>query len=132
VHPAAIAVPIGQGHTSYGRYAKDRGANTWQLLSAGRMTAAIKVSRTGGQRELISPLFSPDMRDRPIVETMTFAEFQKGVAPPPWEELYPQPWEIYPPVEYPVREWGMTIDLNACTDAARASRPVTLKIMFPS
>jgi molybdopterin-containing oxidoreductase family iron-sulfur binding subunit len=64
---------------------------------------------------LISPLFTDDMRDRPIVETMSLQEFQKGAQPPPWEEPYPEPYEAYAPIEYPVHQWGMTIDLNACT-----------------
>ncbi len=115
VHPGAIAVPLGQGHTSYGRYARDRGANPWPVLPRDRLAVSVKASRTGRRRELVSPLFSDDMRDRPIVETMSLAEFQKGIQPPPWEEPYPEPYETYPPVNYPVHEWGMTIDLNACT-----------------
>ncbi|HKD68503.1 MAG TPA: molybdopterin dinucleotide binding domain-containing protein [Candidatus Binataceae bacterium] len=115
VHPDVIAVPIGQGHTSYGRYAKDRGANTWQALPPDRTTIPIKASPTGQRRELISPLFSADMLDRPLVETMSLADYQKGATPPAWEEPYPEPYETYPAIEYPVHEWGMTIDLNACT-----------------
>jgi anaerobic selenocysteine-containing dehydrogenase/Fe-S-cluster-containing dehydrogenase component len=115
VHPEAIAVPIGQGHMSYGRYARGRGANPWPALPPSRVTVAIKVSRTGRQRELVTPAGSSDMRGRPLVETMTLAQFQKGTQPEPWEEPFPEPYETYPPVEYPKHEWGMTIDLNSCT-----------------
>ena len=115
VHPEALAVPIGQGHTSYGRYAKGRGANPWPLLPADRMTVAVKASRVGTQRELITPIGSSNMLGRPIVEVMTLEQFQKGIAPPPWEEPFPEPYETYPPIEYPKHEWGMTIDLNSCT-----------------
>ena len=33
IMPDVVAMPIGQGHTEYGRYAKDRGANPIQILS---------------------------------------------------------------------------------------------------
>ncbi len=115
VHPGALAVPIGQGHTSYGRYAKGRGANPWPMLVADSMTVPVKAIRTGAQRELVTPLGSSDMRGRPIVEVMSLDEFQKGVKPAPWEEPFPEPYETYPPINYPEHEWGMTIDLNSCT-----------------
>jgi anaerobic selenocysteine-containing dehydrogenase/Fe-S-cluster-containing dehydrogenase component len=115
VHPAVVAVPIGQGHTSYGRYARGRGANTWSVLAPSRLTAPIKLSRGLGQRELVSPTYNEPMLNRPIVKTMTLTEFERNTKPPPWEEPYEEPWELYPPVPYPVHEWGMTIDLNACT-----------------
>src|SRR2546427_6510020 len=34
VRPDVLAVPTGQGHTAYGRYAKDRSANPFELLGA--------------------------------------------------------------------------------------------------
>jgi len=33
IHPEAVAVPLGQGHTEYGRYAKDRGVNPLKILN---------------------------------------------------------------------------------------------------
>ncbi len=33
LRPDAVAMPIGQGHTAYGRYAKDRGANPLAILA---------------------------------------------------------------------------------------------------
>ncbi len=34
VHPDVVAVPMGQGHTEYGRYAKDRGVNPLKIVSS--------------------------------------------------------------------------------------------------
>lgn len=33
IRPDVVAMPIGQGHTQYGRYAKDRGANPLQIIA---------------------------------------------------------------------------------------------------
>lgn len=33
IHPDAVAVPVGQGHTEYGRYAKGRGVNSMKILN---------------------------------------------------------------------------------------------------
>ena len=32
IHPRVVAIPLGQGHTSFGRYAKDRGANPIDIV----------------------------------------------------------------------------------------------------
>jgi molybdopterin-containing oxidoreductase family iron-sulfur binding subunit len=34
VRPDVLAMPIGQGHTQYGRYASGRGANAFEILAA--------------------------------------------------------------------------------------------------
>ena len=34
IHPDAVAIPLGQGHTEYGRYAKDVGVNPFSILTA--------------------------------------------------------------------------------------------------
>ena len=36
MHPDAIAVPVGQGHQAYGRYAKNRGVNPYGILAVAR------------------------------------------------------------------------------------------------
>ena len=33
IMPGVVAMPIGQGHDAYGRYAKDRGVNPIQILA---------------------------------------------------------------------------------------------------
>ncbi len=56
IRPDVVAIPMGQGHTAYGRWAKDRGANVLDLLSpmiqqpdGGLAWAAtrVKITRTG-------------------------------------------------------------------------------------
>lgn len=34
IRPDTVAIPLGQGHTDYGRYARDRGSNPMQLIGA--------------------------------------------------------------------------------------------------
>jgi len=60
IRPDAIAVPFGQGHTAYGRYAQGRGANPFDLLGlkfngAGDLVFAgmkVRIEKTGERREL--------------------------------------------------------------------------------
>ena len=60
IRPDTIAIPFGQGHTAYGRYAQDRGANLADLLglqinhAGGLATSSVKVKveKTGRQRTL--------------------------------------------------------------------------------
>ena len=60
IHPEVIAMPFGQGHTAYGRYAQGRGANPVHLLSpqlneAGDLAFAgmkVRIEKTGRQQIL--------------------------------------------------------------------------------
>ena len=60
IRPDTIAIPFGQGHTAYGRYAEGRGANPADLLGltyngAGDLAFAsmkVSVKKTGKKREL--------------------------------------------------------------------------------
>jgi anaerobic selenocysteine-containing dehydrogenase len=60
IRPDTIAIPFGQGHTAYGRYAENRGANPANLLSvhfnaSGDLAFAgmkVKVEKTGVKRPL--------------------------------------------------------------------------------
>ena len=60
IRPDTIGIPFGQGHTAFGRYAQERGANLARLLgarlnAAGELaTSALKVSltKTGKKRPL--------------------------------------------------------------------------------
>ena len=115
VRPGVLAVPTGQGHTAYGRYANGKGANVWSVLPRWEKAVAVKARPTGDVRRLVSPLFMADQMERGIVQTISIDDFAKGVLPPSDEPTPPQPYEMYAPFAYPVHKWAMTVDANACT-----------------
>lgn len=115
VHPGVIAVPIGQGHRSYGRYAKDVGANPWSILAAGKSSAPVGLSATDKKRALVTPLGKSDMMGRSIVEAMSIEQLARGEVPKRETDEVTGPYEFYEPWKYPKHKWGMTIDVNACT-----------------
>jgi anaerobic selenocysteine-containing dehydrogenase/Fe-S-cluster-containing dehydrogenase component len=114
LHPQAVAIPIGQGHLAYGRFASGRGANPWQVLPAGRLVTAVEVHPTDRRERLVSPLAPQTVWGQPVVKSISLEELRRGVLPKEGES-FPEPWEMYKPYEYPKHHWGMTIDLNACT-----------------
>jgi Fe-S-cluster-containing dehydrogenase component len=115
VRPGVIAVPIGQGHRAYGRYAKDVGANAWAILAAGATYAEATAHATGEKRALVTPLGNGDMMGRSIVEAMSIEQLAAGVLPESHGEEVTGPYEMYAPWKYAGHKWGMTIDVNACT-----------------
>jgi len=113
--PDVIAVPIGQGHVAYGRYANDRGCNPWQILADGQRAARVELSRTGRSDLPVTPIGLSSMLNRPIVETISLDDLSKGIQPPPFEEEPAEPYEMYEKYTYEKHQWGMTIDVNSCT-----------------
>jgi molybdopterin-containing oxidoreductase family iron-sulfur binding subunit len=47
LRPDVIAIPVGQGHTQYGRYAANRGANPLRLVTSSLEQNAGVVVQTG-------------------------------------------------------------------------------------
>jgi len=119
VKPGVIAAPIGQGHTSYGRYASGRGANLWAFLPAGSRAVPVRARKIERQYKLVTPLGKSDMMGRSIVEVMSVEQLANGIKPPielEEEENTPKlPYEMYDAWQYTGHKWGMTIDVNACT-----------------
>jgi anaerobic selenocysteine-containing dehydrogenase len=60
IRPDTVAIPFGQGHTAYGRYAENRGVNPADLLGqnfneAGDLAFAgvkVKIEKTGKKQPL--------------------------------------------------------------------------------
>jgi len=120
-----VAVPVGQGHTAYGRYAKGAGANPLRLLPGSVapspdelpwLSARVSLARTGTRRGLASVSGSERQHDRGIAQVVSLAQIM--AAEHAEEAPHRQPAhavrQIYPPHEHPDRRWGMAIDLNAC------------------
>ena len=80
-----VAVPIGQGHTAFGRYAQDRGANVYQLLAAEPTAfggvahyAAVTVRPTGEHERLAKTEGTPRQLGRGIAQATTLAALVSG------------------------------------------------------
>lgn len=114
VRPGVIAVPFGQGHSAYGRYAKGIGVNPFAFLPEGVRSIAVSARKTDKTHKLVTPLGKSEMMGRAIVESMSVEDLARGIEPQYGEEPIDQPHEMYPPIAYPGHKWGMTIDVNSC------------------
>jgi len=140
IRPDVLAIPTGQGHTAYGRYARDRSFNAFDLLSAGAnayggRTFAVRVSAhtTGEHRFLATSSGDPRglgggeeiIRVLPLAEAAHLApgehpgeheEFPAYAAPAvaAWEKAqHERAWLGDYAGTHP--RWGMAIDLAKCT-----------------
>ena len=118
LRPDVIAMPIGQGHTEYGRYAMGRGANPIALLDAtpdgrsgGLRWLSTKVSATprAVRRGVTTTQGRSQQLGRGIAQVVPVADLRGDVA-----EHHEEHPSMYPDHEHPVHRWGMAIDLNAC------------------
>jgi len=138
VRPDVLAVPTGQGHVAYGRYAQDRSANAFELLSrdangyGGRtFVVAATATKTGEHRKIVTTEGSPRERGRGTVEVLGVARaksLRPGQAPFHHEET---PEYASKAVEWWAERqhektelgnyrgehprWGLAIDLSKCT-----------------
>jgi len=132
------AMPIGQGHTAYGRSARGRGANVLDLLAgdatdpAGALafcSTRVTLAKTGHRTPLATTEGSARQHDRGIARAVTLAAARAGHVEAP---------ELGGPTEVeraaiaaaaasqaerrdigtyakPQPKWEMTIDLSRCT-----------------
>ena len=113
-----VAIPIGQGHTEFGRYANDRGINpmvvlnpTPETVSGGVRWAGTKVTAT--PRDLHRPIprlqNTFDQNGRDIAKSVSLTALAAGESHPEEEHF-----SLYPEHEHPNYRWGMAIDLDSC------------------
>ena len=118
LHPGVVALPLGQGHTDYGRYATGRGVNPMLLLdpnpdepSGGIRWLGTRVDMTARALHRPVPQLQTefDQQNREVAQTVSLATLAAGEIAPeaPHASLYPEH-------EHPVHRWGMAIDLDAC------------------
>jgi len=138
VRPDVLAAATGQGHTAYGRYAKDRSGNAFELLSStangygGRtFTVAVSVVKTGEHRRLATAEGDPRELGAHNVEVLPLGRarqlksgehaFEEHEAPA-YTERALEDWAAAQRQkaslgnyagEHP--RWGLAIDLAKCT-----------------
>lgn len=109
-----IAVPIGEGHEAYGRFASDVGVNVYPLLETPAPSAEVRA--TGRSKWLTRIKGSRFQHGRPIVQTVRLDEpFERDEheIAMPLPEGYGEE-DFYPGHEHYVHRWAMTVDLNKC------------------
>ncbi len=114
-----VAIPIGQGHTDYGRYASGRGVNPLRLLDPAPDTAAGSVRWAGTRvdatpRDVRRPVprlqSTFDQYDRDLAQSVSQAALAAGDVHPTEPHA-----SLHPDHPHPDHRWGMAIDLNTCT-----------------
>lgn len=118
VHKNIVAVPLGQGHKSFGRYAEQVAeANVWSLLPAFSLVSAkAAISRSRIKTDLVHQDGSKSQMGREIARTKLISNASELSKEEHGEkEASEEAVDMYKQREHPLYHWAMAIDLAACT-----------------
>jgi anaerobic selenocysteine-containing dehydrogenase/Fe-S-cluster-containing dehydrogenase component len=115
-----VALPLGQGHTAFGRYASKRGSNPMSLVSPQPQSFSnaispirVEIEVTRSHEAPAATAGSNRQEGRGIAQAVSISELaQLAKAAHEGNKEHPQ---MRPPHLHPENRWGMVIDLNACT-----------------
>lgn len=121
VNRDVVAVPIGNGHTEFGRYAKSvAGGNVYDLLpeqdansSLSLLASNVTISKGLGATQLVNVQGSDDQGKREIGKTREIKEHDDSHGD--HHGGHHEPKQMYKQREHPLYRWGMAVDLAACT-----------------
>lgn len=132
IHPSVVAMPIGQGHDGYGRYASGVGANPISILSfeslkpsntVSLVEDSVVVRPSVSKDKLVALQFSDTQYKRGFVRSVTEHEFHNPKPSDPAHDAHDalklgprkERKQMYKQMEHPLYRWGMSIDLSSCT-----------------
>jgi molybdopterin-containing oxidoreductase family iron-sulfur binding subunit len=127
-----VAIPLGQGHRAYGRYATSVGKGSVVDLigmkdrkSVSLLSARAEVSRIHERHTLVTLAGSDSQHGRGLAKTtlLTAAGVERSAHGAHASESeadslhgsHHEPKQMYEQREHPLYRWGMAIDLAACT-----------------
>ena len=136
VQAGTLVVACGQGHETYGRYARLTGANPMAVLppdtdsvSGGPHFVAqgVKIQAIGRSTELATMYGSRTQHERPFALSISLDELKAGKPAAakgltmddfpltlPLPEGYDPKRDFYPPHDHENYRWGMVVDLDRC------------------
>jgi molybdopterin-containing oxidoreductase family iron-sulfur binding subunit len=136
VTPGIMVMGLGQGHSSYGRYAKGAGINPLILFSAGTDPDSggthfaidpVSIQKTGSTMKLAHTDGSRTQHGRTYTLSITLAELEQRKIPKksgltmgdfpltlPLPVGYNPERDFYPPHDHLDYRWGMVVDLDRC------------------
>jgi len=134
--PGVAAIPLGQGHTAYGRYANGVGVNALPWLWApGADSLPVTLKRVHDREPIVTTDGGVTQDGRRIVQTIELAQ----IGHEPREHLhYPVPagydsaHDLYPSHDHPEHRWGMIIDLHRCTGCSACMTACQAENNFPA
>jgi molybdopterin-containing oxidoreductase family iron-sulfur binding subunit len=124
-----LALPIGQGHDAYGRFADGKPANPLTLMPPGldpvsgaiTITTRVAVKRGEGSYPIANTDGNFFQEGRELIEIESFAAYRQAVAmgrpaavDPPLPGGYDPRHDIYALHQHPNYRWCMVIDLDRC------------------
>ena len=128
VLPGTVAVPAGQGHKSYGRFADGLPSNPFELYPANMETGAavgrvltVKLEKLNERFEIANTDGSLTQQGRELVQSISVDDLKRAVSSGYKPHIdYPTPAgydpakDFYPPHEHAGYRWGMIVDLDKC------------------
>jgi anaerobic selenocysteine-containing dehydrogenase/Fe-S-cluster-containing dehydrogenase component len=141
VHEGIVAVPLGQGHSAYGRYAKSAGqGSVFSLLpkklaegtdALALLNAAVITTRGLGKGDLVTVQDFASQEGRELARTKFLTAGAAAVAASAHSDAHGESYgaghgsdhgaghheikQMYHQREHPIYQWGLAIDLAACT-----------------
>ncbi|MGD8406773.1 MAG: TAT-variant-translocated molybdopterin oxidoreductase, partial [Anaerolineales bacterium] len=110
----AVTIHLGYGRQQGGEVLKDHGFNAYQLRTSDDswFGYGLSIQKTGKKYSLATTQHHQSMAGRDLARSGNFQDYLQN------QEMFQNPTgeqpSLYPPFEYNLNKWGMSINLNAC------------------